>query len=323
MAKKQSTVKDPGYSIGVVSRLTGIHPETLRMWERRYEIVSPRRSEGKSRRYSDEDIHRLALVKTLVDAGHQISLVAPMTIEQLRARLEATSPKALESSGGGRRPCRLIVLGSTLPTRLAAAEGGAQDFEIVRSFPDDEALKRAGTSIEADVLVAEYATLQRETLSLIRQLLAVSGARRAVVVYGFASRQALRDLEASGVVCLRSPAGAADIANACRSGRLAGQLAPASPDVKQGEEVPPPRFTSEQLGRIAVRATVIACECPHHLVDLINSLSAFETFSRECQNRNPQDAEIHAFLFATAGRCRAMLEAALQRVAEAEGIELT
>ena len=58
------------------------------------------------------------------------------------------------------------------------------------------------------------------------------------------------------------------------------------------------------------------------VVDLINGMAAFETYSHECENRNSEDAQIHAYLGATASRSRAMLEAALARVAEFEGIDI-
>ena len=41
------------FSIGVVSKLTGINPGTLRMWEKRYDGFSAKRSPGKSRLYDD------------------------------------------------------------------------------------------------------------------------------------------------------------------------------------------------------------------------------------------------------------------------------
>ena len=51
------------FSIGVVSKLTGINPGTLRMWEKRYDGFSAKRSPGKSRLYDDSDIKRLRLLK--------------------------------------------------------------------------------------------------------------------------------------------------------------------------------------------------------------------------------------------------------------------
>ena len=161
----------------------------------------------------------------------------------------------------------------------------------------------------------------RNPTARVRSLLAASGATHAIVVYGFGSRQALDDLGAAGIVCLRAPADIAEIANACRNAQT--PLARNFIDTTgPGEAVPLPRFSPEQLARISTLAPTIACECPHHLVDLINSMSAFEAYSRECRNKNTEDAEIHAYLYETAGRSRAMLEAALQRVAEFEGIAL-
>ena len=51
-------------------------------------------------------------------------------------------------------------------------------------------------------------------------------------------------------------------------------------------------------------------------------LVAFESYSAECENRSSEDAALHAYLHATTAQARAMLEDALTRVVEAEGIEL-
>jgi len=323
MATRQSSKADPGYSIGVVSKLTGIHPETLRMWERRYEIVRPGRSEGRSRRYSDDDIRRLSLVKTLVDAGHQISIIAPMTMAQLQKRLNATSPQALRRATGEAGPSRIILVGSALPAKLAAARSHASDLEVVGVFDDEEHLRQAEAFPEVDALVIETATVQSETVGNVRRLLALCGAQKAVIIYGVGARQALHDLESAGVACLRAPARVADIQSACGGVRAPSRPASLPSAVSREEVIPPKQFTPQQLARISVQAPVIACECPHHLVDLINSLSAFETYSLECQDKNAEDAEIHSLLYSKSAQARALLEAALLRVAEFEGIDLS
>jgi DNA-binding transcriptional MerR regulator len=293
------------------------------MWERRYTIVRPSRSKGKSRRYSDEDIRRLSLVKTLVDAGHQISIIAPLSMEQLQKRLEATSPQALKLSGSETGPCRIIVVGSALPAKLAAAGSSVSNLELAAAFDDEDQLKRVDTFPEVDALVVEYATVQNETIGNVRRLLALCGAEKAIVVYGFGARQALLDLESAGVTCLRAPAGAADIESACGNTRAHLHPGPTTSEPGRREKVPPRQLTPQQLARISAQATVVACECPHHLVDLISSMAAFETYSLECQHKNAKDAEIHALLHATAGHARAMLEAALLRVVEFEGIDVS
>jgi DNA-binding transcriptional MerR regulator len=312
---QQSQPDEAGHPIGVVSKLTGIQPTTLRIWERRYSVVNPHRSKGRNRLYTTGDIRRLGLIKTLVDAGHPISMLAPLTDEQLQSRLQSISIQSLGSSTRKQRSTPVAILGSALPARL----GDREEFNIVAAYPDEAALRAAGNALPAKVLIIECPAIHADTGGRVRSLLAACGASHAVVVYGFGSRQALDDLAAAGIVCLRAPAEADEIANACRNAQapltrsLADTAAP-------GETVPSPRFSPEQLARISALAPTIACECPHHLVDLINSMAAFEAYSRECENKNAEDAEIHAYLHQIAGRGRAMLEAALQRVAQFEGI---
>ncbi|UCH49754.1 MAG: MerR family transcriptional regulator [Betaproteobacteria bacterium] len=314
-----------GYPIGVVARLTGIRPTTLRIWERRYGLVRPSRTEGKNRLYSEDDLRRLTLVKTLVDAGHQISLLAPLSAEQLRHRLESTTARLVEPGKGDTPPVRVTAVGGSMPERLKATSqiASAQGVEFTASFSSEQALLDDAATSESDVLLLEYATVHHDTLAKVQSLLTATGASRAVVVYGIAASQALQDLGSAGVICLRAPVPIADLVSTCRNVSRPGPPALATIETYPSEQVPPRRFSPEQLVRISTRAPAIACECPHHLVDLINSMAAFETYSRECENKNPQDAQIHAFLSVTAGRSRAMLEAALQRVAEFEGIDIS
>jgi DNA-binding transcriptional MerR regulator len=310
---------ETGYPIGVVSKLTGIQPTTLRIWERRYAVVRPDRSNGRNRLYSDIDIRRLALIKTLVDAGHPISAVAPLTDEQLQSRLDSTSIQSLASRSVKQRRYRVVAVGAALPARLRDSEC----LEVVAAHIDEEALRRTGPSSGARILVIEYPTIHDDALGRVRSLMSVCGTSQAVVIYGFGSRQALLDLGSAGIACLRAPAEIGDIVAACRNAHTPLGRALAGTGPAMDEAVPPPRFTPAQLANISALAPTIACECPHHLVDLINSMAAFETYSRECQNKNAEDAQIHTYLYETAGRGRAMLEAALQRVAEFEGIALT
>jgi DNA-binding transcriptional MerR regulator len=75
------------YPLRAACRLTGLSPELLRAWERRYGVVRPARTPGGTRRYSARDLERLRLVKAAVDAGHRIGQVAHLDTETLRARV--------------------------------------------------------------------------------------------------------------------------------------------------------------------------------------------------------------------------------------------
>ena len=76
---------DPRHPIGVVSHRTGIPQDVLRAWERRYQAVTPHRTETGRRLYSDDDVHRFRLLKQLVDGGRRISDVAGLRKEELES----------------------------------------------------------------------------------------------------------------------------------------------------------------------------------------------------------------------------------------------
>jgi DNA-binding transcriptional MerR regulator len=60
------------YRIKSVAALTGINTATLRAWERRYRLVSPHRTPGGYRVYSDGDVDTIARVKALLDRGLKV-----------------------------------------------------------------------------------------------------------------------------------------------------------------------------------------------------------------------------------------------------------
>ena len=72
------------YIISVASRLSGMHAQTLRQYDR-LGLVSPIRTEGQGRRYSWEDIELLLIVQGLVNDG--INLAGVKEILNLRARV--------------------------------------------------------------------------------------------------------------------------------------------------------------------------------------------------------------------------------------------
>jgi len=76
------------HPIGVVSRRTGLKPDLIRAWERRYGAVAPGRTETRRRFYSDADIARLLLLRRVVGTGRGISQVAGLANAALQALIE-------------------------------------------------------------------------------------------------------------------------------------------------------------------------------------------------------------------------------------------
>ena len=74
----------PLYMIGVAAELAGMHPQTLRSYEQKG-LVTPQRTRGNTRMYSQADIERLELINELTDEG--INLAGVIRILDLQARL--------------------------------------------------------------------------------------------------------------------------------------------------------------------------------------------------------------------------------------------
>lgn len=77
------------YVISVAAELAGVHPQTLRIYERKG-LVEPARTSGGSRRYSDEDIRHLIRIQELTDSGLNLEGVRRvLELEDELARLRA------------------------------------------------------------------------------------------------------------------------------------------------------------------------------------------------------------------------------------------
>ena len=73
------------YIISVAAELAGVHPQTLRIYERKG-LIEPSRTEGRSRRYSDRDIALLQRIQELTNEG--VSLVGVRKVLELEAELD-------------------------------------------------------------------------------------------------------------------------------------------------------------------------------------------------------------------------------------------
>jgi len=75
------------YVISVAAQLAGVHPQTLRIYERKG-LLDPARTSGGSRRYSDDDIALLLRIQELTNAGLNLAGVQRvLELEEENARL--------------------------------------------------------------------------------------------------------------------------------------------------------------------------------------------------------------------------------------------
>ena len=76
-------MSDFRYPMRLVAQRTGLSPHVLRAWERRYEAVTPERSETNRRLYSEAEIIRLELMARLTEAGNSIRQIAALSTTEL------------------------------------------------------------------------------------------------------------------------------------------------------------------------------------------------------------------------------------------------
>ena len=109
------------YVISVAAELAGMHPQTLRIYERRG-LVLPARTQGGNRRYSDADIEVLRRIAQLADEGMNlegIRRVMQLEAENERLRAELEEARAAAARAGEPRESRELV-----PLRQALAVFG-------------------------------------------------------------------------------------------------------------------------------------------------------------------------------------------------------
>jgi MerR family transcriptional regulator, heat shock protein HspR len=98
------------YVISVAAELAGMHPQTLRIYERKG-LVDPARTGGGSRRYSDTDISRLQRIQELTNEGLNLAgvkrvLELEAQVDSLRGELEQLHTRAQEAVAAAHRQYR-------------------------------------------------------------------------------------------------------------------------------------------------------------------------------------------------------------------------
>jgi DNA-binding NarL/FixJ family response regulator len=300
------------YRSGVAARLAGLSVETLRVWERRYNLSDTTRSAHGQRLYTHEQVRHLGLLKQLVDQGHAIGVLAGLGVEQLNDLLEPAAP-----TGGADMAATVALVGEHLIQRIAAS--GTSTLHIAGSSRrlDDALEKLAG--VRADLLLIELAELDTNAVAMIAAVRQAVAPNAVVVLYRFCASATIRELRDLGCLVSRVPPELGELVMLCRAA-LGGQRLKVRP-----AEVPPapPRLNEQDLARItAAAANLLSCECPRHLSDILNTVGSFERYSAQCASRNPKDAQLHRDLEIAAGRARVILEAAMERLAMAEGLPL-
>ncbi len=316
------------YRSGVAARLAGIPVETLRVWERRYGVIGPRLSPRGQRLYSPEEVRRLTLIKQMVDTGHPIGAIAALPTDALLAMRAVARALAVPAAASQDNPlphARIALIGPLVSARRFQEALSSSTWEVVGRCVNVVEAAATLRDVKADIVVLELPTLNDASIEIVATVRESCRASQAIVLYRFAPGAVIRRMRAAGNEVARAPSDANEIESMCRallqlprSHAMATEAAAVVADTP-----PPPRFDERALSELAAASSTVYCECPRHLVELVLSLGSFERYSAECANRTPSDAALHRDLQHTAGHARALLEAALMRVAVAEGLPVT
>ncbi|MHC5019148.1 MAG: MerR family transcriptional regulator [Planctomycetota bacterium] len=189
------------YKMGTIARLTGLSPEVLRAWERRYGFLEPVRGPGGHRRYTEDDLRVLRRVVALIAEGRSIGEIALRGRRGLLDEAGVPSEQTVEVSTAGAttRWIDEIVAG-------ALAIDGA---------PIRNALNKAFSALDADVVLEEVIVPAARTIGDLwaagrctvagEHLASALFSRRVRALLEDAARDAYTRGDAAPVVCCCLP----------------------------------------------------------------------------------------------------------------------
>ena len=275
----------PRHPIGVVAFRTGLSKSLLRAWERRYGAVTPGRSDGGRRLYSDADLAKLRLLRGAVDAGRSIGDVAHLSVPELEELVredmgfrlaDGRSPapaKPSEEAGG--------TPGGTPAARDSGAGGAGLDdvldeeayaprvwaaLESVRTLDDstlERTLEREAASLDPTRFVDEFLVPLLEAIGTLWKGGILSPAEERLasgVIASFLNRliRTLQGLPTSPLILVATPSGTHHEIGALLAGATAAG---------EGWRVTPlgPDLPAEHIAAAAIRreATAVALSVIH------------------------------------------------------------
>jgi DNA-binding transcriptional MerR regulator len=139
------------HPIRVVVRRTGLSQELLRAWEIRYQAVTPERTDGGQRLYSDSDIERLQLIRQVLEGGRRIGQVARLSTAELKQLLTEDGLSIL----------KLVRAGDTPPADPRSQGYLEQSLDAVRELDSrklESVIRRAAMNLDGKDLIDKVLT---------------------------------------------------------------------------------------------------------------------------------------------------------------------
>ncbi len=226
----------------------------------------------------------------------------------------------------------LAIFHSTLPQylRATAHEADQRNMQVVLATDQASELIEAAGKLKVDALVVDLALLGEAPEQAIERMEKALQPDLTLIVYSFAKWDLIERLRSGKRQLMRAPVSARSL----RSNMLGlivkhltttpAKVAPPSPEaglLRLEQQAPMRRFDDMQLAALQDIKSMVDCECPNQVADLVLALSAFETYSAQCQNKNEKDAQMHRLLARVTGHARAVMEYGLKELCAFEAID--
>ena len=207
------------HAIKAVSRRTGLSAHVIRIWEKRYGAVEPARTGTNRRRYSEEQIERLGLLREITQAGHSIGLVAKLQTAQLRKL-------AAEASGDGGRATRERTRPAGTTPLLDACIAAVKALDAASL---EAALKQASTTLGAQGLLQRVIAPLAQTMGELWRAGGITAAHEhfaSAVIRIFLGHAAkpFAGVESAPVLVVATPSGQLHELGALLAGAAAANL---------------------------------------------------------------------------------------------------
>lgn len=312
----------PLYGIGTIARLTGLKPDTLRVWERRYGLGASRKSKTGRRQYTQSDLEHLQLVSALVAAGSRIGEIASSerkTLEVLlRSNAQAPSTKLPEP-----KP-HVVFVGEGLCDWLDEHQGCLNNVnaQLARFGLQEDSMQMLEGLQAVDCLVVEFATLASRQMASLKAVRDALQPRKILLTYQFCNERWLKEFEKMDIRAVQFPPDPAQLAFELSSCIAEQATLDGAHNLGDLMEVKPRQYSAVELSAARKLESTLDCECPRHIADLIRALAQFEEYSASCSVENWRDAAVHSCIYAYTGQARWLMEKAMGAVLEDRQEEL-
>jgi len=224
----------------------------------------------------------------------------------------------------------LAIFHSTLPQYLSATaqEADQRNMTVAVATDDRAVLMNAAAKVKVDALVADLALLGDTPDTSIVELERALKPELTVIVYSFAKWDVIERLRGPQRQLMRAPVSARSL-RSNMLGLIVKHLTQNPPKtvepfetglMRLEQQAPMRRYSDMQLAALQDVRSIVDCECPNQVADLVLQLTAFEKYSAQCQNKNEKDAQMHRLLARVTGHARAVMEYGLKELCAFEGL---